>query len=93
MTMIPRPDTPIYFDIDDIEHRKVLRTLAAAPVGKGTWLRHLKILAIIRAEKKAVAISRKTFVCSKTDRMYLEGNRHPPKSGRFRMLSSFNRLR
>jgi glycosyltransferase involved in cell wall biosynthesis len=79
LTMLPKPKAPIYFDIDDIEHRKALRTLAAAPAGKGTWLRHLKILSIARSERAAIAIAAKTFVCSDVDNAYLARKFGSPK--------------
>jgi glycosyltransferase involved in cell wall biosynthesis len=71
MTLLAKPSVPVYFDIDDIEHRKAMRALATAPSSKGKWLRYLKVLAIMRAERAAVALAVKTFVCSKIDNAYL----------------------
>jgi glycosyltransferase involved in cell wall biosynthesis len=72
LTLLEKRLPPTYFDLNDIEHKKATRTLGTLRARKGTWLRYLKVPAIIRAERAAIALSAKTFVCSDADKAYLE---------------------
>jgi len=71
LTVIRAQMPPVYFDMNDIEHRKALRTLATVRARKGTWLRYLRVHSIVRAERAAASLAAKTFVCSDGDMKYL----------------------
>lgn len=62
---------PLFFDLDDVEHRVKLRAARAAGSALTTLLRLAQVPAIYRAERKAANMSRRTFVCSDEDRRYL----------------------
>jgi len=72
LTLLKSPLPPSYFDLNDIEHRKALRRLGVVRATKGTLLRYLKVPAIIRAERSAIRLAAKTFVCSDADKAYVE---------------------
>src|ERR1700737_2725082 len=73
LTLLEKRLPPTYFDLNDIEHRKAVRTPGTLrSTRKGTWRRYLKVPTIIRAERAAIALTVKTFVCSDTDKAYLE---------------------
>lgn len=62
---------PLLFDLDDVEHRALYRTLMTST---GWWMRKLflaHIPALAWAEVRAVHCAAQTFVCSETDRRYL----------------------
>ncbi|WP_376096687.1 glycosyltransferase [Roseomonas sp. CCTCC AB2023176] len=61
----------ILFDLDDVEHRVVLRKALAPPrsASRLAYLAHVP--AILAAERRAAAAAEATFVCSATDRDYL----------------------
>jgi glycosyltransferase involved in cell wall biosynthesis len=67
-----RPLPPILFDLDDVEHWVKIR----AAFGTRSWLakslRLLQAPAIIAAERRAIRLAARTFVCSETDRNYLQ---------------------
>jgi glycosyltransferase involved in cell wall biosynthesis len=67
-----RPLPPILFDLDDVEHWVKIR----AALGTRSWLakslRLLQAPAIIAAERRAIRLAARTFVCSETDRNYLQ---------------------
>lgn len=58
---------PILFDMDDIEHRALIRGLIHAPRWPSDRLRFLHVPALILRERQAVQISQHTFVCSEED--------------------------
>ncbi len=62
----------MFFDLDDIEHITHLRNTFAPPRWGSKYLELLHTPALLLAERRAVAASRMTFVCSDTDRRYLE---------------------
>lgn len=62
---------PTAFDLDDIEHRKFVRTLRQPPVWPGKRLGYSWLPALRRAERRVVRAARRTFVCSEQDRAYL----------------------
>ena len=72
LTLVTKPPCPVYFDMNDIEHKKALRTLAALPSSKGKWLRYFRVRAMVRAERAAVSLATRTFVWSDADKAYLE---------------------
>jgi len=63
--------TPVFFDLDDIEHVSVSRRLLRCPDWPMERLQLLQIPRLLLAEIQAVRRSRLTFVCSEQDRRYL----------------------
>jgi glycosyltransferase involved in cell wall biosynthesis len=63
--------SPIFFDLDDVEHRVKLRAAqtASSPLAKMHNL--LKIPALLQAERRSIARAARTFVCSALDRAVL----------------------
>jgi glycosyltransferase involved in cell wall biosynthesis len=62
---------PVFFDLDDVEHRLKSRTsLASASFARNLY-NLLQVPAIYFAERKATRIAARTFVCSDLDRRYL----------------------
>jgi glycosyltransferase involved in cell wall biosynthesis len=61
----------IFFDLDDVEDRFLYRRIVDPPVsaGKLAYLMHMP--ALMRSERKAIALSDLTFVCSNNDKKYL----------------------
>lgn len=66
-----RPLPPIYLDLDDIEHVKVVRQLREPPFWPGKYLYYLQLPALLSGERRAIRLARKSFVCSDLDRDYL----------------------
>lgn len=64
--------TPLFFDMDDIEHLATARRLLRKPEWPGEQLKLLQIPCLLRAEIAAIRLSRSTFICSQSDRRYLE---------------------
>lgn len=62
---------PIYFDLDDIEHKSFVRGLKQPPFWRSKFLQHLKVPYWVWLERRAVKRAQKTFVCSESDRDYL----------------------
>jgi glycosyltransferase involved in cell wall biosynthesis len=72
LMQLPLVRAPIFFDLDDIEHRvkQRARQTAASP-----WrmIRHaLEVPALLAVERRSVARATRTFVCSSLDRSMLE---------------------
>jgi len=63
--------TPVFFDLDDIEHVSLSRRLLRSPDWPMERLQLLQIPRLLLAEIQAVRWSRLTFVCSDQDRRYL----------------------
>lgn len=62
---------PTFMDLDDIEHLALFRRLIYLPRWPRQRLRVLQIPALMLAERKAISICRKTFLCSELDQNYL----------------------
>lgn len=62
---------PVFMDIDDIEHVKVIRQIRQPPFWLGKPLYYLQVPALISGERRAVKLTRKSFVCSDLDQRYL----------------------
>lgn len=62
---------PLVFDLDDIEHRSLARAIAQPPVWAGKYLSYLQLPALWWAERRAMDLADRTFVCSAADRDYL----------------------
>lgn len=67
-----RPDTaPIAFDLDDIEHRALARTMVKAPLWPSERLRLLHVPALMERERRAIRASAASFVCSGADAAHM----------------------
>jgi len=64
--------TPVFFDLDDVEHRSLARKSWNAPEWPLERLTLLQVPALMYAERKCIGASAATFVCSEGDRRYLE---------------------
>jgi glycosyltransferase involved in cell wall biosynthesis len=64
-------EPPILFDLDDVEHRKLLRTLLVPPHYAGKFPYALRALPVMLGERRAARAAARTFVCSEEDRKYL----------------------
>lgn len=62
---------PIYFDMDDIEHKLALRTAASASRLREKLLLLLWLPGLLIAEWRAVRTARQSFVCSTSDVRHL----------------------
>ncbi|MBV9695548.1 MAG: glycosyltransferase, partial [Gammaproteobacteria bacterium] len=63
--------TPLFFDLDDIEHVAWTRRLLRDPAWPAERLLLLQTPALLLAERRAVRRATATFVCSEADRRYL----------------------
>lgn len=68
---LERPVPPMFFDLDDVEHRSFARSIPQPPSWPGKRLYYLQLPALWLAERRAIKASRRTFVCSELDRRYL----------------------
>ena len=66
-----RPLPPVVFDLDDIEHRALARSIRQPPLWPGKVLRYLQVPALWWTERRAARLAARTFVCSEADRAYL----------------------
>jgi glycosyltransferase involved in cell wall biosynthesis len=66
-------ETPVFFDMDDIEHIAWTRRLLRDPDPTWPWekLLLLQTPRLMLAEVKAIGLAQQTFVCSERDRRYL----------------------
>jgi glycosyltransferase involved in cell wall biosynthesis len=62
---------PVFFDLDDIEHRKVIRDLARGRFYPGKLASYLRVPALFLGELQAIRRARTTFVCSSGDQRFL----------------------
>jgi len=63
--------TPVFFDLDDIEHVALARRLLHCPEWPLERLKLMQIPRLLLAEIQAIRRSHLTFVCSQRDRRYL----------------------
>lgn len=63
---------PVFFDLDDIEHKIFLRNLKQPPFWRSKLLQYLKVPSLLYLEHRALTLAKKTFVCSECDRKYLK---------------------
>lgn len=61
----------LFFDLDDVEHRKLIRTMKEMPRSLGKYAYMTHAAQLILAERWAVRTADATFVCSEEDRQYL----------------------
>jgi glycosyltransferase involved in cell wall biosynthesis len=66
-----RPLPAVFFDLDDIEHVKLLRELQQPPIQLKASLHYLQVPALRRGERRVIQLAERTFVCSELDRHYL----------------------
>jgi hypothetical protein len=64
---------PIYFDMDDVEHKFALRTAATAVRLREKLLLYLWLPGLLIAEWRALRTARQSFVCSASDVRHLSG--------------------
>lgn len=70
LTKEPLP--PIFFDLDDIEHIVFLRHTRSQPKLLTRLGSLLPLPALCWGERKAIKLAARSFVCSESDRRYLE---------------------
>ncbi len=68
----PVNGTPVFFDLDDIEHIAWFRRLLHDPGWRGERLLLLQTPRLMLAERSATRFANTTFVCSESDRRYLK---------------------
>ena len=69
--MTKRPLPPVFMDLDDVEHKAFLRNLSQQPKRLAKRLFYLQWPALLWGERRAIKLTRKTFVCSELDAEYL----------------------
>ena len=62
---------PVFFDLYDVEHRHAYRLALNAPSLSRVIYRLSRVPKFIIAERKAIRLTDKTFVCSEVDQSYL----------------------
>jgi glycosyltransferase involved in cell wall biosynthesis len=62
----------VLFDLDDVEHWVKIRSALVARSWGVKMLNMLQVPAVFVAERRSIGRSSRTFVCSETDRRYLE---------------------
>lgn len=62
---------PVFFDLDDIEHKAFIRSIRQPPYWKSKFLYYLEVPSLLMLERRAIKLAKKTFVCSERDRAYL----------------------
>jgi glycosyltransferase involved in cell wall biosynthesis len=67
----PNQLPPVFFDLDDIEHLKLVRQLRQPPSRLITTLYYLQVPALLWGERQAIQAASSSFVCSEHDRRYL----------------------
>jgi glycosyltransferase involved in cell wall biosynthesis len=73
MLLTKRHLPPVFLDLDDVEHRVFLRDVAQPPKWRTKPLLYLQWPSFLLGERRAISLSRKTFVCSEVDQRYLSG--------------------
>jgi glycosyltransferase involved in cell wall biosynthesis len=73
---VPRPDVPIFFDMDDVEHLAFFRNIRQPPTWRSKPILYLQIPAIIALEQRVTAMVDRTFVCSARDVKHLSSTWH-----------------
>jgi glycosyltransferase involved in cell wall biosynthesis len=73
---VPRPEVPIFFDMDDVEHLAFFRDIRQPPTWRSKPILYLQIPAIIALEQRVTALVDRTFVCSARDVKHLSSTLH-----------------
>lgn len=63
---------PVFFDLDDIEHKRFFREVGQPPWWKSKALLYLQLPALFSGEIRAMRLATQTFVCSDHDKRYLQ---------------------
>jgi glycosyltransferase involved in cell wall biosynthesis len=63
---------PILFDLDDVEHVSLWRAASHMPGWKGSLAYCSRLPGLCWGERRALNLASRTFVCSESDRRYLE---------------------
>jgi glycosyltransferase involved in cell wall biosynthesis len=71
LLQLPRLRSPIFFDLDDLEHRVKSRAARNATSPFAKMRNFIKIPALLDAERRSIARAARTFVCSAVDRTAL----------------------
>lgn len=66
-----RHPPPIFLDLDDIEHVSFARSVRQPPWWRWKWIQYFQVPSLLFWELRAIRYSKKTFVCSESDRKYL----------------------
>jgi glycosyltransferase involved in cell wall biosynthesis len=69
---------PIFFDLDDIEHVRLIRTIRQLSRWHTRLLNYSYVPALCWGENRAIRLAQRTFVCSELDRSYLTNRWHLP---------------
>jgi glycosyltransferase involved in cell wall biosynthesis len=69
LTHAPLP--PIFFDLDDIEHVALLRSINRRWAWRTKLLQYAHVPTLLWGERRAMRLAHRTFVCSELDRNYL----------------------
>jgi glycosyltransferase involved in cell wall biosynthesis len=62
---------PVFFDLNDVEHKKLLSNARKQTNNVLTKLYHLQVPSLKKGECQVIKAMQKTFVCSEIDRSYL----------------------
>ena len=65
---------PIFLDLDDVEHKKLLSTARKPTNNMLVKLYYLQVPSLRKGECQIIEAMQKTFVCSEVDREYLSQN-------------------
>ena len=65
---------PIFLDLDDVEHKKLLSTARKSTNNMLVRLYYLQVPSLRKGECQIIEAMQKTFVCSEVDREYLSQN-------------------
>ena len=65
---------PIFLDLDDVEHKKLLSTARKSTNNMLAKLYYLQVPSLRKSECQIIEAMQKTFVCSEVDREYLSQN-------------------
>lgn len=63
---------PVFFDMDDVEHTALRRSIGQPPVWLSKYLEYLHLPALLVGEYRALGRARRAFVCSRRDERKLE---------------------
>ncbi|QPF90280.1 glycosyltransferase [Bradyrhizobium commune] len=69
---IKHNDVPVFFDLDDVEHKVKIRSSLASGTMLSKLFNLIQVPGIYFGERKAASIAELTFVCSELDRRYLD---------------------
>jgi glycosyltransferase involved in cell wall biosynthesis len=71
ISQVDRKLPPVFFDLDDVEHRVKSRAALMSPSWRKKATNFIQVPAIMAAEARATRLAKRTFVCSEYDRLQL----------------------